>query len=165
VVLRESNTSRWIDGDILFIPILDSLNRLRSRREVALLPESTPVDVRTRAVRRILAGVILLEALLCVGSGVFLVVRTAGGGAADGMASWVMAASAIVLGGVLFLAVRAARLGRKAVRSPLVVWQLMQLGVAQLTWNTAWVPLGVALAVLTVAGFVACFWPGVLEEE
>lgn len=91
-------------------------------------------------------------------------VRTAGGGAADGMASWVMAASAIALGGVLFLAARAAGLGRRAVRAPLVVWQLLQLGVAQLTWGTAWVPLGVALVVLTVVGFVACFWPGVLEE-
>lgn len=132
---------------------------------MAPLSESTSTDVRSRVVRRILAGVVLLEALVCVGSGVFLVVRTASGGAADGMASWVMAASAIALGGALVLAVRAVRLGRRAVRAPLVVWQLMQLGVAQLTWGTAWVSLGVALVVLTVAAFVACFWPGVLEEE
>lgn len=129
------------------------------------MSESTSPDVRTRGVRRILAIVVLLEAVVCVGYGVFLGFETVVAGAADSVASLVMAASAIALGGALVVAARAVGRGRRGARSPIVVWQLMQLSVAYLTVGTTWIPLGIALGILAVVAVVAAVWPGVLEED
>jgi hypothetical protein len=109
--------------------------------------------------------VVLLEAVLSVGYGLYLAIETVIAPAADRLAAGVMAASAIVVGAALLLAVRAALRGRRAARAPIIVWQLMQLAVARLTVGTSWVPFGVALAILSIGALVASFWPGVLDEE
>jgi hypothetical protein len=108
--------------------------------------------------------VVLLEAVLCVGYGLFLAIETAVSTAADRLAALVMAISAVVLGAALLLAVRAALRARRAARAPIIVWQLMQLAVARLTAGTSWAPFGLALAVLSVVAVVAAFWPRVLDE-
>jgi hypothetical protein len=129
------------------------------------MSESTSRDARSRVVRRILAIVVLLEAVLCVGYGLFLAVETLTAAPADRLASAVMAVTAVVVGAALLLAVRAARRGRRAARAPILVWQLMQLAVARLTVGTNWAPFGVALAILSVGAVVALFWPGALDED
>ena len=95
----------------------------------------------------------------------FLVIDTAAGGAADSAASWVMAVSAILVAGLLLLAVRAVARGQRGARSPLLVWQLMQFGVAKLTFDTDWLPLGVVLVVLAAIVLVASFVPGVYADD
>jgi hypothetical protein len=96
---------------------------------------------------------------------VFLGIETVVASAADSVASIVMAVSAIAVGGALVLAARAAGRGRRAVRSPIIVWQLMQLSVAYLTWSTAWLALGIVLALAAVVAAGAALWPGILEED
>jgi hypothetical protein len=108
--------------------------------------------------------VVLLEGALCVGYGGFLAFETLVAPAADRMAAAIMAITSLVLGGALVLAARAVGRARRAVRAPIVVWQLMQLAVARLTADTAWAPFGIALAILSVGAVVAAFLPGVLEE-
>jgi hypothetical protein len=100
-----------------------------------------------------------------VGSAVFLVVDTATGGAADSMASWVMVATALLVAGLLFVAVRAVGHGQRGARAPLIVWQLMQFGVAKLTVGTPWFPVGVFLLVLAVIVFFGSFFPGVYVDD
>jgi hypothetical protein len=92
-------------------------------------------------------------------------VETVISSAADQVASAVMAASIIAAGVVLVLLARAAGRGRPGARSPIIVWQLMQLSVAYLTWGTSWVALGVALVILAVAAVGTALWPGVFEED
>jgi len=127
--------------------------------------ESTSPDVRSRALRLFLAVVILVEAAVCVGYGVFLGIEVVVAPAADRVAAVVLAGSAVVLGGALLLAVRAVRRGRRSARAPIVVWQLMQLSVAYLTVGTRWLAFGIALAALSVAAVVTALWPAVLDQD
>lgn len=128
------------------------------------MSESTSRDVRLCPIRRILSVVVMLEAVLCAGSGAFLAVETAVARVTDPGASAAMGVLAMALAGALLLAVRAVGRGRRAARSPIIVWQLMQLSVAQLTLGTPWLPIGILLTILAVVAVGAALWPGVLQK-
>lgn len=129
------------------------------------MSESTSHDVRSLVVRVILVGAVLLEALVCVGYGVYLGIDAAAGHAAEPAAAAVQSVSAVLVGVALLIAARAAWRRRRAARAPILVWQLMQLSVASLTRGTDWLPVGVALALLAVSALVTALWPGVLDVE
>lgn len=129
------------------------------------MSESTSPAARALPIRRILAGVVLLEAVVCVVYGVFLGVETVIAPAADRVAALVMAVTAVVLGAVLLVAVRAALRGRRAARAPIIVWQFMQLSVAYLTIGTDWLPFGIALTILAAVAVATALWPGVLSAD
>jgi hypothetical protein len=112
--------------------------------------------------RGILALSVGLEAVGTAGYGVYLAVESVLAPSVDRAGAVVLAATAIALGLLLAVGVRAVTAGRAGVRMPLVVWQLMQLSVAYLTVGTRWVVLGAVLAVVSVAVVVTAFWPGVL---
>jgi hypothetical protein len=112
--------------------------------------------------RGILALSVGLEAVGTAGYGGYLAVESVIAPSVDRAGAAVLAASAIALGLLLAVGVRAVTAGRAGARMPLVVWQLMQLSVAYLTVGTRWVVLGVVLAVVAVAVIVTALWPGVL---
>lgn len=129
------------------------------------MSESTSHVVRPRGVRVFLVLTVLLEALLCVGYGVFLGIGAVVADAADRTAAAVMAVSAAGVGVALGIASRAAGRGRRAARAPILVWQLLQLSVAYLTVGTSWWPFGIFLALLAGSSVVASLWPGVFDVE
>lgn len=74
-----------------------------------------------------------------------------------------MAFTLLMLIGLLAGAVAVMR-GRRWGRSPLVAWQILQLGAAAPSFRTSGWPIGAVLVILGVAGLVALMSPGVTRH-
>jgi hypothetical protein len=124
--------------------------------------ESTGSGGRVRVVRVILALVVLVEALVAIGYGIYLGVETLVGNATQQGAAAVLALSAAAIGIALLPVARGALLGRRGVRAPIMVWQVLQASVGYPALATR-TYLGVGLIACSAVALVAVFVPGVID--
>jgi hypothetical protein len=130
---------------------------------VAPVSESTSRDVRAKVIRRILVTTVGIEAAVVGGYGVVLAVDTVTQKVADPSAGAVLALIAGVICLGLAVIARVAARGARAVRAPIIVWQILQAALAKdaLTAESAW---GVVLLLLVATAVVGACWPGVLHD-
>jgi len=113
----------------------------------------------SRMVFSVPALAVALEALVVGGYGVYLGVESIVAPATERPAAVVMCVFCLVLAAGLLVLARAAGLGRRWTRAPVLVWQVLQASIAVPALGTRW-PVGAGLLLLClVAGF------GVLREE
>ena len=127
--------------------------------------EGTSGNGRSRAVRVIGVALVLIEAIVAVGYGGYLAVESVVGNATERGAAVALAVIAIVIGVVLALLARALlRSPRRALRAPLVVWQLLQIAVGYPALESAWY-VAVPLVVCAVVVIACLFVPGVVADD
>lgn len=116
------------------------------------------------SLRRVVEVAVVLEGLLLLGGGAYLVVGLATGPATEPWAAAFMALMALVMAGFLGLAVRGLHHARPWVRGPLLVWQVLQVTAV---WPSAgevpWLVAGV-VAVSLIVG-IGVLLPGVVEPR
>jgi hypothetical protein len=126
--------------------------------------EGTSGDVRVRAIRWILAAIVLFEAVGVLGYGAFLGVETVVGNPTEPAAAAVMAAFVLLLGAGLVWCSRAALRGRRGVRAPILVWAILQGAVGAQALSNRWL-LSVVMVVTAALSVVGVLWPGVIEDD
>lgn len=114
-----------------------------------------------RALQLAVAGLVLAEALLLIGSAVALSVATASDPNEHVAASVSIVVIALVVGAALAWCARGVRSGARWSRGPIVTWQLVQAGVGMpLVLSNAWwlgVPMflvGILVVALVAGGRV-----------
>jgi hypothetical protein len=117
-----------------------------------------------RAIRLILVLTVGIEAAVVAGYGLVLAVDLLTQKATEFGAGVGLAISAVVLAVGLLLMARAAHRTRRGARAPILVWQILQAGLAReaLVAGSGW---GWLLIVLAVVGAVGVFWPDVLNSD
>jgi hypothetical protein len=126
--------------------------------------EGTSGDVRVKALRWILAAIVLLEGLGVLGYAVFLGVETVVGHPTEPAAAAALAVFVLLVGAGLVLCSRAAVRGTRAVRAPILVWAILQAAVGAQALSSGW-GLSVAMVVTAVLSVVAVLWPGVITDS
>jgi hypothetical protein len=112
-------------------------------------------EVSGNRLRLLVAGLVLLEAVLLIGAAVVLLVAAVGSDQDNPAALVALAAIAVIVGGGLALCARGVTRGLRWTRGPVFTWQLLQAGVGMpLSTTGAWwagVPLlAVSVVVLVL---------------
>lgn len=126
--------------------------------------EGTSGDVRVKAIRWILAAIVLFEAVGVLSYGAFLGVETVVGDPTEPAAAAVMAAFVVLIGAGLVLCSRAALHGNKGVRAPILVWAILQGAVGAQALSNRWL-LSVVMVVTAALSVVGVLWPGVIKQD
>lgn len=110
-----------------------------------------------------MVAVVLLEALVVAGYGVYLAWETVVAPAADRLgAAFLVLVVAVLATGLAALS-RAVGRGLRGARAPVLVWQVLQASVAVPALSQRWY-VAVPLLALCVAAVVGVFRPGVIED-
>jgi hypothetical protein len=112
-------------------------------------------ELSRNRLRLLVAGLVLLEAVLLIGAAVGLLVVAVGSDQDNPAALVALAAIALIVGGGLALCARGVTRGLRWTRGPVFTWQLLQAGVGMpLSTTGAWwagVPLlAVSVVVLVL---------------
>jgi hypothetical protein len=126
--------------------------------------EGTSGDGRVPVIRRILAGVVLLEAVILIGYGAYLGVESVLGDPTEPFAVALMAAFVLLIGAGLVLCSRGAARGSRGVRAPILVWAILQAAVGAQALEARWY-VSVLLVVTAVASIFGVLWPGVMQDD
>ena len=107
--------------------------------------------------RRLVAGLIGVEAVMLIGAAVFLLVSAVTSSQENPAALAALAAIALVLGVGLGLAARGVLSGLRWTRGPVLTWQLLQAGVGMPLSTTGawWAGLPLLLVALVVGVLIA----------
>jgi hypothetical protein len=132
--------------------------------EVAPVIEGTSGDVRVKAVRWILAAIVLFEAVGVLAYGAFLGVETVVGDPVEPVAAAVMAVFVLLVGIGLVLCSREALRGSRGVRAPILVWAILQGAVGAQALSNRWL-LSVVMVVSAALSVVGVLWPGVIKAD
>jgi hypothetical protein len=132
--------------------------------EVAPVIEGTSGDVRVKALRWILAAIVLFEAVGVLGYGAFLGVETVVEEPTEPAAAAVMAAFVVLLGAGLVLCARGALRGSRGVRAPILVWAILQGAVGAQALSNRWL-LSVVMVVTAALSVVGVLWSGVIRQD
>lgn len=133
------------------VPDSDERRDPRADRGERLIPRTV----------KVVLGTVLAELMLLVFAVAFLTSTLLQDAEADARLTVATMASAVIVIVTLLAGGLAVLRGRRWGRTPLVTWQVMQVGVALPTFNSQAWPLGVLLVVLSVIGIVALASPGV----
>ena len=126
------------------------------------MTETTASNARPRVVRAILAGVVLFEAIIVFGYGLYVVVEAITSTATEPTAAVALAGFALALGAGLALLARAGLRGQRGARAPIIVWQVLQASLYP-AFSVRWYA-GFALIASAIVAACATFVPGVLHD-
>jgi len=115
-------------------------------------------------IRRILTGVVLLEAAILIGYGGYLGVEAVIGDPTEPLAVALMAAFVLLLGAGLVVCARGAARGNRGVRAPILVWAILQAAVGAQALEARWY-VSVLLVATAVASIFGVLWPGVMPDD
>jgi hypothetical protein len=119
---------------------------------------------RAPGLRRVVAGLVLAEAVVVAGYGFFLAVETVAADATDRVAAGFLAVMTIALGAGLALGAWAVAHGRRAARAPVLTWQILQIALAVPAVTVRWY-VGVPLLAVAVVTAVAVMRQDVLPSQ
>jgi hypothetical protein len=113
--------------------------------------------------RRVVAAVVLVEALVVAGYAVFLAFETIVAPATDRLAAVFLVVVAALIAVGLSVLGRAVVRGARGARAPVLVWQVLQASVAGPALSQRWY-VAVPLLLLCVVAAVGVFRPGVIVD-
>lgn len=126
--------------------------------------EGTSGVGRVPVIRRILAGVVLLEAVILIGYGGYLAVESVIGDPTEPLAVALMSTFVLLIGAGLVVCARGAAGGNRGVRAPILVWAVLQAAVGAQALEARWYVSVLLVATAVVSAF-GVLWPGVMQDD